>query len=280
MAESKLYRKAALEKISSPEQLDKALKVTSPLSWISLIGVTLIVVVTVIWSIMGTIPVTVTTSGIIASPDNTNAVYTGNAGAVVSVSASVGEEIYMKDVIAEVRTNNGTTYTIESDQVGTVSRVDVAVGDTVSQGTAILHVAPKAKTEQVVVCYVKMADVKKISRGMSVYVYLNAADSQRYGHMEARVINIDEYATSNAGMNYVLGEDNNLASTFTKSGAVAAVTCELYPSKESESGYFWSNKKGRELQVTNGSLVSAKIITEEIAPITKLFTKLMDIWGD
>lgn len=277
---AELYRKSALEKISSPEQLDKALKVTSPLSWISLIGVTLIIVVTVIWSVAGTIPVTVTTNGIIASPVNTNAVYTGNAGAVVSVYAAVGDEIYQEDEIAQVRANDGTTYTIESDQVGTVSRVDVSVGDTVGQGTSILHVSPKAESPQVVVCYVKMSDVKKISRGMPVYVYLNAADSQRYGHMEARVINIDEYATSNAGMNYVLGEDNNLASSFTKSGAVAAVTCELYPSKESESGYFWSNKKGKELTVTNGSLVSAKIITEEIAPITKLFSKLRDIWGD
>lgn len=277
---AELYRKSALEKISSPEQLDKALKVTSPLSWISLIGVTLIIVVTVIWSVAGTIPVTVTTNGIIASPVNTNAVYTGNAGAVVSVYAAVGDEIYQEDEIAQVRANDGTTYTIESDQVGTVSRVDVSVGDTVGQGTSILHVFPKAESPQVVVCYVKMSDVKKISRGMPVYVYLNAADSQRYGHMEARVINIDEYATSNAGMNYVLGEDNNLASSFTKSGAVAAVTCELYPSKESESGYFWSNKKGKELTVTNGSLVSAKIITEEIAPITKLFSKLRDIWGD
>lgn len=277
---AELYRKSALEKISSTEQLDKALKVTSPLSWISLIGVTLIIVVTVIWSVAGTIPVTVTTNGIIASPVNTNAVYTGNAGAVVSVYAAVGDEIYQEDEIAQVRANDGTTYTIESDQVGTVSRVDVSVGDTVGQGTSILHVSPKAESPQVVVCYVKMSDVKKISRGMPVYVYLNAADSQRYGHMEARVINIDEYATSNAGMNYVLGEDNNLASSFTKSGAVAAVTCELYPSKESESGYFWSNKKGKELTVTNGSLVSAKIITEEIAPITKLFSKLRDIWGD
>ncbi len=277
---AELYRKSALEKISSPEQLDKALKVTSPLSWLSLIGLTLIVVVTVIWSIAGTIPVTVTTDGIIASPVNTNAVYTGNAGAVVSVYASVGDEIYLEDEIALVKANDGSTYTVKSDQVGTVSKVDVSVGDTVGQGAPVLHVSPRAASQQVVVCYVKMADVKKVSRGMSVYVYLNSADSQRYGHMEARVINIDEYATSNTGMNYVLGEDNNLASAFTKSGAVAAVTCELYPSEESVSGYFWSNEKGKELHVTNGSLVSAKIITEEIAPITKLFSKLLDIWGD
>ena len=32
--------------------------------------------------------------------------------------------------------------------------------------------------------------------------------------------------------------------------------------------------------VQNGSLVTAKIVTDEVAPITKLFSKLRDIWGD
>ena len=68
---AELYRKSALERISSPEQLDKALKVTSPMSWLALLAVTLIVVVTVIWSIVGTIPVTVTTSGVISSAVST-----------------------------------------------------------------------------------------------------------------------------------------------------------------------------------------------------------------
>lgn len=277
---AELYRKSALEKISSPEQLDKALKVTSPLSWLSLIGVTLIVIAAAIWSIAGRIPVTVTTNGIIASPVNTNAVYTENAGAVVSVYVSAGDVIDLEDEIALVKANDGSTYTVRSDQAGIVSEVDVSVGDTVGQGTSILHISPRAASRQVAVCYVNMADVKKISCGMPAYVYLNSADSQRYGHMEARVINIDEYAASNKGMNYVLGEDNNLASSFTDSGAVAAVTCELCLSGDSVSGYFWSNEKGKELNVTNGSLVSAKIITEEIAPVTKLFPKIPDIWGD
>lgn len=277
---TELYRKSALERIASPEQLDKALKVTSPLSWLSLIGVTLIIVVTVIWSIVGKIPVTITTNGIIAYPVNTNAVYTDNAGNIDSVYVSVGNEIYPEDEIALVKATDGSIYTIKSDQMGTVSGVDVSVGDTVGQGASILHVSPKAASQHVVVCYVNVTDVKKISCGMSAYVYLNTEDSQRYGHMKARVINIDKYAASNKGMNYVLGEDNNLSSFFTSSGAVAAVTCELCPSEESVSGYFWSNEKGKELNVTNGFLVTAKIITDEIPPITELCSKISDIWGD
>ena len=45
-----LYRKAALDKISSPEQLDQAITVSSPLSWLAVAAVALIVAATLIWA--------------------------------------------------------------------------------------------------------------------------------------------------------------------------------------------------------------------------------------
>ena len=88
---AQLYRKSALDKISSPEQLDKALTVTSPMSWIALAAVTFIIVVTVIWSFVGTIPVTVTTSGIVASPVSTNAVFNPESGKITAMQVQATE---------------------------------------------------------------------------------------------------------------------------------------------------------------------------------------------
>ena len=157
----------------------------------------------------------------------------------------------------------------------------VKSGDTITQGNEIIRLSPKANSEQVIVCYVKLRDAKKIERGMQVSVSLSSADSQTYGHMLARVINIDSYVSSTKGMSYVLGTDNNLSAYFQKDGAaVVAVTCELYPDQNTVSGYYWSNEKGAQLDVTNGSLVSAKVVIEEVRPITKLFSKLKEIWGD
>jgi hypothetical protein len=97
--------------------------------------------------------------------------------------------------------------------------------------------------------------------------------------MVARVINIDARAASTTGMGYVLGSDNNLTSIYQKDGAVVAVTCEFYPA-DTESGYYWTNKKGENVSVTNVSSVTVRVVTEEVAPITKLFSKLKEIWGD
>lgn len=276
-----LYRKSALERISSPEQLDKALTVTSPLSWLALIAVTLIVVVTVIWSIVGTIPVTVTANGIIASPVSTNAVYTTESGTVTSVLVYPGAELHFDDPVLSYRVGNGDVKTIYSDQVGTVSDVTLKAGDTITQGSEILRLSPSLQGDQAVVCYVTLSDAKKIQRGMTVNVTLSSAESQTYGYMTARVINVDSYVSSGEGMSHVLGRDNNLAATFQTNGAaVVAVTCELYPDLSTVSGYYWSNEKGGKLAVTNGSLVSAKVIVEEVAPIEKMFSKIKELWGD
>ena len=278
---AQLYRKSALEKISSPEQLDKALTVTSPMSWIALAAVTFVIVVTIVWSIIGTIPVTVTTTGVVASPVSTNAVFTPETGTVNAVLIHPGSEIFLDDPVVTYKTGNGDVKTIYSDQVGTVTEVLVKAGDKINQGNEVLRVSPKASSGQVVVCYVPLGDAKKIERGMQVSISLKSAESQTYGHMVGRVINIDSYVSSLKGMNYVLGADNNMAATFRKdNAAVVAVTCELFPDSETVSGYYWSNEKGKKLEVTNGSLTNSKVIVKEVRPITKLFSKLKEIWGE
>ena len=58
---SDLFRKSAIEKLSSPEQLDKAIVITPPSFWIALAGGVLIVVVALLWGIFGKLPVKVET---------------------------------------------------------------------------------------------------------------------------------------------------------------------------------------------------------------------------
>lgn len=296
---AQLYRKSALEKISSPEQLDKALTVTSPISWLALAAITAVIVATIIWSVLGTIPVTVTTTGIVASPVSTNAVFCPETGTIMAILVNPNSEIGINDPVASYKTGNGDVKTIYSDQIGTVTEIIAKKAATddknkngqqnqndqkngkINQGDELLRISPKSGSQQVVVCYVDLADAKKIKRGMPVNISLKIKESNTYGHMVGRIINVDSYAASTEGMNYVLGSNNNVASTFRKDNkAVVAVTCELYPDPNTVSGYFWSNEKGSKLEVTNGTLVNAKVIVEEVHPITKLFVKLKDIWGD
>lgn len=275
-----LYRKSSLERLSNPEQLDKVLKVTSPMSWLALMGITLIIVVTVIWSFVGTIPETVTAKGIVSSVVGSNSIYTQDAGTVVSLRVRAGDEVHLGDPVMTYRNSSNEVVTVYSDQVGVVSDLVVKMDDKFTPGKDIIRISPISYSNQIVVCYVPLANAKKLERGMQVNITLDSLDSSAYGNMVARIINIDAYATPNEGISSVIGSDNNLISTFSKDGAVVAVACELYPDAATASGYYWSNDKGAGVQVENGSLVTAKIVTDEVAPITKLFSKLRDLWGD
>jgi hypothetical protein len=66
-----LYRKSALERLSSPEQLDKAITVSAPSSWLALLGITALVVTVIIWSVFGKLPTTITATGIVTTDGQT-----------------------------------------------------------------------------------------------------------------------------------------------------------------------------------------------------------------
>jgi len=211
-----------------------------------------------------------------------NAVYIEEAGEVSSVKVRVGQEINMGDPVISYLNASKETVTVYSDQFGMVESLPVKIGDKLNPGSAVVRVTPQSTADQsqIVVCYVPLAQAKKLERGMQVNVSLDSLDSQSYGNMVARIINVDAYASSVEGMASVIGSGNNLDAAFTKDGAVVAVACELYTDPATQSGYFWSNAKGAKVEVSNGSLVTAKIVTEEVAPISKLFSKIAELWGD
>lgn len=57
--------------MSDPEQLDRTVKITSPLSWMALAGAALIIVAVIIWSITARIPRTAEVSGVLVSAEDT-----------------------------------------------------------------------------------------------------------------------------------------------------------------------------------------------------------------
>ena len=198
---------------------------------------------------------------------------------VTNVFVTRGDKIYENDVLMEVETDRKETVQVLSDQVGFVGEIVAPEGTIITPNSEVLRLSPNTDSRQVVVCYVLTTDAQKIKRGDSAYISLSSSDSKSYGHMVGRVINIDAGAASQSAQKKVLGSENNLDKSFSSDGkAVTAVTCELYPSSSSVSGYFWSNTKGDQLTVNNRDMCSVKIITKQVKPIEKLFEKLFELW--
>src|SRR5262245_49849827 len=62
----RIYRKAALERLTSPEQLDRVLKVTNPRNWASLLAVYVVLGAVIIWGSVAELPVVVRGMGVVA----------------------------------------------------------------------------------------------------------------------------------------------------------------------------------------------------------------------
>ena len=67
-----IFRQQALDRLSSPESLDKLMQVVSPKDWLPLSGLACLGALGVVWSIFGNIPITVTKLSDLGSQKSSN----------------------------------------------------------------------------------------------------------------------------------------------------------------------------------------------------------------
>ena len=276
-----IYRRNAPDGVLSPEQLDKAITVTSPMSWLALAAVTLMVIAAAVWSVVGTVPVTVSSLGIVAEPNGTNSVYAPEAGRIVEICVSENQTIRSGEVVAKYQVgNNGRPRAICAAQAGVVTKITASIDSDVNRGDDILRFSPAFAGEapsRVVVCYVRQADAGRLRPGMRADAALQSADSRTYGVMRGRIVCIDEYPATREGMGFILGSENGLSTVFrADSPAVVAVTCQLEADPGSQSGFAWSNRRGAEQTVEANAIVEVRFIVDEVPPISRLFS----VWRD
>ena len=101
MADSTIFRKAALARLATPEALDRALTVTSAREWLALLTAVVILVAVAGWSILGEVSTFVQAPGILLNRGGrvVDAVATG-MGTLQSVTA-VDQVVEKGEVVAE-----------------------------------------------------------------------------------------------------------------------------------------------------------------------------------
>jgi HlyD family secretion protein len=100
--ERSIFRKAALERLSSPEQLDYLMSITSPAGWLALSALAIILFLVVLWGFLGRIPDTVSGSGILIRGGAVFDVAAGNDGFVTEVLVKPGDPVTAGQVVANM----------------------------------------------------------------------------------------------------------------------------------------------------------------------------------
>jgi HlyD family secretion protein len=97
-----IFRKVALQRLASPEQLDQLMQITSPTGWLALLGTGLFLVIVVAWSFLGSIPTKVTGRGILVKSGGIYSVVAPDSGIVSGCYAGAGDVVMAGQVIARI----------------------------------------------------------------------------------------------------------------------------------------------------------------------------------
>jgi HlyD family secretion protein len=97
-----IFRQVALDRLSSPEQLDHMLHATNPKRWIALAGLVVLLAAVLVWGYEGSISTTETGTGVIVRSGGVLNIVTRGSGVVLSLDVKVGDKIKANQVVARV----------------------------------------------------------------------------------------------------------------------------------------------------------------------------------
>ncbi len=95
------FRKAALEKLSTPEKLDQLIKVTSPRGWIALLTIAIALGTGIAWSFFGNVKTKLNVVGVLLGGEIHEVVATSQ-GQLISLDVHIGDIVKEGDIIATV----------------------------------------------------------------------------------------------------------------------------------------------------------------------------------
>ncbi|MDF2667876.1 MAG: bacteriocin system secretion protein [Paenibacillus sp.] len=91
-----------MERLSSPEQLDTLVKVTSPRGWLALGALGLLLAVAIYWGIFGSLSTKVNSQGVLIRPGGLQGIFSASSGPITDLRVSEHDTVAKGDVIARV----------------------------------------------------------------------------------------------------------------------------------------------------------------------------------
>ncbi len=307
---NKIFSREALNKLRSPEKLDTLLPITTPINWMALIAIGILLFSVVLWSIFGAFTVKVDGMGMIMDSAGVVNVSHISDGKIKQIYVYSGSKIKKGDLIARMeqpvqdadtrmaqynialsqsdrdamsrasehdakKTQELVNEYIYSDYDGIVDEVMVETGSIINVGTPICSIRRTQNRDELSgVLYIPVEQGKRVETGMSIQLAPNGVDTSQSGWLLGVVRSVSQYPTSTTAMSKVLGNEQLVQYILNNErGAVMEVKFDLVKDENSESGYLWTSFVGQHKPITAGSFCTGSIIIDRVPPIEKVFYK-------
>ena len=307
----KLFSREALDKMRSPEKLDTLLHITTPVAWIGLSAIVLLLVGVVMWSIMGSFTVKADGYGLIMDTGGVRKVVAMSSGQVSDVYVGTGAKVqknqklfsmtqtvmsmdtlatlnsvelgtHINDVEQRVNNHDGKRMAEEaSEQIyspynGIVTELLVDPGTVVQAGEELATIRLNEERNDLIgVMYVSVEKGKRLEPGMSIQLAPNGADTSQSGSLLGVVRSVSEYPVDQKSMARNLG-NSQLSQTILQQlqNSAVEVRFDLIKNEKDPSGYLWTSMVGTHNEITPGTYVSGSVVIDRKPPIEKVFYKI------
>jgi multidrug efflux pump subunit AcrA (membrane-fusion protein) len=313
-----MFRKAALERLSSPEQLDQLMQVTSPRAWLALATLGAILLAALLWSIFGSIPTKVEAQGILIRKGGLHEIVALTPGRVTEMDVAAGDTVAEGEIVARlaqpelqaqldaaqlelahleerdspelarpllVQRQRVEALKHQLDSASTiVSRYRGRVLETRTEVGRVVTAGASILSlesddaELEALLYVPAAEGKKVRVGMPAYVSPSTVSREEYGLIDGKVTSISSFPASRHGMMHVLANEK-LVERLSESGAPLEVRADLAADPHSESGFRWTSAGGPPEKVDSGTLCTGLLKVRTQRPITLVIPFLREKTG-
>lgn len=305
MAENKMFREKALEKVSNPEQLDQHVRITRPGSWVVVTAILAIVIGVIIWAFTGNITSGSDTYGVMFPTDSLQ-VKTSNSGGTITdvlveetmtvekgdILAVVPDEALLQEIAQKqkeyeaatgsakttlglaldaLRTQYINNSFITAEKGGTISSIQ-AIGSTVAPGdTVAMNIANESTANsKEIIAYVSYSIASNFKVGMEAQVTPVNYKREEYGYMTGTITKIGSSVVTEGDIIRAMGSTKYTAAMELAPDSVE-VRVRINVDDSSRNGFAWSNDKGKNIEkIDIGTLCTIKVITESKKPISLL----------
>lgn len=312
-----LFREVSLKKLSSPEQLDELIKVTSTKAWLALIAIGCILISAIVWGFLGSITTQIDGQGILLNNGGVFSVQHHTSGQVIDVRFKLGDMVKKGDVVArieipelieKINSLQSTLHDMESNQKVDLPKYKV-LENQIKQLREELEYKSQIVSQidgRILELHLNKGSIIQPGQSlitleqsggtvkMEAVIYVPAEQGGRIlPGMEVQIsptiVNKEEYG-------FMLGRvisvseypattqsmmqtlgNENLVSMLAGQGAPLMVRIDLIPDSNTESGYRWSSPAGPPMSFHSGTIIQSAVITNREKPISKVIPLLKNV---
>lgn len=267
-----IFRETSLERLSSPEQIDRLLAVGNIKYWLIITATLLVIINVILWAFFGELPEYVEGNGMLLQGEGLSFIYSGFNGLMEHSYLWELGNIEKGNVIAILQNEEtGTTTEIKTLHSGRVMEIFAFPGDYVSAGQIIASVENE-KARLSAVLYIPMSQGKKIKHRAQVNLKLSSVNTEVYGYLEGWVKTSSFYPVSQQNVTKTLG-NAELAEKICNGVPVIKVAVELLRDIKNEEDFVWTSHKKFPYELSGGTECSGVVLIGTFRPIDLLFNK-------